>query len=80
MFILNTKILGIKTMLVKVRERLTYLLSKNSQIRFWHKKLRHALNIKVVQVCRLTNGIVIKDEYKCAEEQFPGLKKLRKLI
>ena len=49
-------------MLVKGRRRPTYLLSKNLQIRLWHRKLGHASNMRVIGVSRLTDGIYIDDQ------------------
>ena len=48
-----------KTIFVKKRDRLTYLISKNPQIRFWHRRLGYTSNTRVVDTSKLTNGIEI---------------------
>ncbi len=60
LFILN-QIPG-KTMLIKGRGRPTYLLSKNLQIRLWHRRLGHASNVRVVGASKLIDGIEISRE------------------
>ena len=49
-------------MLVKGRGRPTYLLSKNPQIKLWHRRLGHASNAKVVEAFKLNDGIDITIE------------------
>lgn len=39
-----------------------YLLSSNTQIRLWHRRLSHASNAKVVQASKLVNGINLREE------------------
>ena len=55
-----------KIILVKRRERSTYLISKNPQIRFWHRKLGHTSNTRVVETSKLTNDIeILIDNGQC---------------
>ena len=51
-------------MLIKGQGRPTYLLSKNSQIRLWHRRLGYTSNTKVVEPSKLNNGIdiIIEDD------------------
>lgn len=59
-------------MLVKSRKRLTYLVSKNSQIRLWHRRLEYISNTSIVKASKLTDriDITIKDSQPGMEEQF----------
>ena len=49
-------------MLVKGRGRPIYLLSKNPQIRLWHRRLGHASNTRVIETSKLTDDIDITIE------------------
>ena len=72
LFVLDTRSLSDKVMLVKGRGRPTYLLSKNPQIKLWHHRLGHALNARVIKASKLTNGIdiTIKDDQQSLEKCF----------
>ena len=61
-----------KAMLVKGRGRPTYLLSKNPQIRLWHRRLGHASNARIVEASKLTDGIdiTIEEGQQIQEEPF----------
>ena len=61
-FILNTQTSSRKRMLVKGQSRPTYLLSKNPQIKLWHRRLRHASNARVMEISKLDNEINITIE------------------
>ena len=70
LFILHIHTSG-KTMLVKIRERPTYLLIKNFQIRLWHRRLEHVSNAGVIWVSKLNDGIDISGEdYKKEQLSF----------
>lgn len=58
-FILDTQLFFGKVILVKGRNRPSYLLSKNSQLRLWHRRLEYASNTRVMEVSKLTNRINI---------------------
>ena len=49
-------------MLVKIRGQPTYLLTKNLQIRFWQRRLRHASNANIVESSKRNDGIDITIE------------------
>ena len=67
LFILNIQILG-KTMLVKERRKPTKFFSKNPQIKFWHRRLGHISNAKIVGASKLTDSINISEEDHIEEE------------
>lgn len=71
LFVLKTNS-KIKAMLIKKRGKPTYLLSKNPQIRFWHQWLGHLLNIRIVEISKLIDGIdiIIKKSQQIQEEPF----------
>ena len=60
----------------KDRGQPTYLLSKNPQIKLWHRKLRYTSNARVVKASKLNDGIdiIIKDNYITEDFSF-NLKK-----
>lgn len=62
LFIFNTQLSG-KSILVKDRGKLIYLVSKNSHIRLWHIRLGYARNARVVKASKVTNkiNVIIKD-------------------
>lgn len=70
LFIVKTQIPG-KIILVKSRRRLTYLFSKNLQIRLWYKRIGYASNTRVVGASKLTNriDITIEDGHQMPEKQ-----------
>lgn len=51
-------------MLVKNRGQPTYLLSKNLQVRLWHRRLSHAFNARIVEVFKLNDkvDIIVEDD------------------
>lgn len=53
-------------MLVKNRGQPNYFLSKNPQIKLWHRRHRYASNAKVVKASKLNDkiNILIKDDQK----------------
>ena len=56
-----------KATLVKKRGRSIYLISKNTQIRLWHRRLGHASNTRVIEISKITDSIEImidKSQYK----------------
>lgn len=61
-FALNICILLDKLILSKGRDRPTYLLSKNPQIRFLYQKLEYTSNTRVVETSKLIDGININIE------------------
>lgn len=68
LFVLDTQI--DKVTLVKESDRPIYLLSKNTQIRLWHRQLEHASNIKVVKASRLTDNLDIIIEESQQNDSF----------
>ena len=70
LFICNTQIPSRKIMLVKGQNQPTYLLSKNSQIRLWHRKLKYVSNTRVVEASKLNIRIDIKIEYDYSIKNF----------
>ena len=65
LFIRDIQIHSRKMILVKDRGRPIYLLSKNPQIRLWHRKLGHASNTRVVETSKLNNkiDIIIENDF-----------------
>ena len=59
LFVLNTQTCDNKAMLIKGRRRLIYLLSKNSQIRLWHRWIEHISNTRVMEASKHTDDIDI---------------------
>ena len=64
LFVLDTQSPSDKAMLVKRRRRPTYLLSKNLQIRLWHRRLEYASNARIIKASKLIDGIdiIIEDD------------------
>lgn len=62
LFIFNTQLSG-KSMLVKDRNKPIYLVSKNSHIRLWHRRLGYTRNARVVEASKVTDeiDIIIED-------------------
>lgn len=71
LFVLNIQLSG-KSILMKDRDRPTYLVSKNPQIKLWYKRLGYIYNARVIEASKLTDGIdiMIKDSQQKIEEQF----------
>ena len=72
LFVLDTQAQPGRAMLSKGKDRPTYLLSKNPQIRLWHQRLGHASNTRVVEAFKLTDGIdiTIEKSEQIQEEPF----------
>ena len=70
LFVLDTQLPPGKAMLVKRKGRLTYLLSKNPQIRLWHQRLGHASNARVIETFKLVDRIDIIIDNGQQEERF----------
>ena len=70
LFICNTQIPLRKIMLVKGQSQPTCLLSKNSQIKLWHRKLKYISNTRVIEASKLNNRNNIKIKYDYSIKNF----------
>ena len=68
LFILETK--SEKAMLVRGRDRPTYLLSPDLQTRLWHRRLGHASNARVAQASKLVDGINLGEASRQIDESY----------
>ena len=74
LFVLDIPFLP-RTILVKERGRLMYLLNKNLQIKLWYRQVRYVLNAKFVETSKITDGIkIIIDKEKLKEHFFLDIK------
>lgn len=61
-FVFDIKNESDRLMIAKGKGRPTYLLSKDPQVRLWHRRFGHASNVRIVQASKLVDGIKLSTE------------------